>query len=77
MSFTPKELAAEICRQHTMLTVNYAPDQRQAIADSWPQSINDRQANQEWGWKAKYDLTAMVTDMLHHLKQKRENMANA
>lgn len=77
MSFTPKELAAEICRQQIMLIVNYLPDQRQAIADSWPQSINDRQANQDWGWKAKYDLTAMVADMLHHLKHKKENMADA
>jgi nucleoside-diphosphate-sugar epimerase len=77
MSFTPKDLAAEISRQRIVLTVNYVPDHRQAIADSWPQSINDRQANQDWGWKPQYDLTTMVADMLHHLKQKRENMAEA
>jgi len=75
MSFTPGELAAEIARQHGHLSVSYAPDERQAIADGWPQSINDRQAHEDWGWQARYDLPAMVSDMLLHLKQKKVELA--
>jgi hypothetical protein len=44
------------------------PDHRQAIADGWPKSINDRQARQDWGWQARFYLPAMVADMLAHLK---------
>ena len=43
-------------------------DFRQAIANSWPQSIDDSEAGKDWGWKAQYDLDAMVHDMLAHLR---------
>lgn len=77
MSFSPAELATAIRKYLPELAVRYAPDQRQKIAESWPQSINDRQAYQDWGWQAEYDLPAMVSDMLLHLKEKKENMAEA
>ncbi|MBS1656360.1 MAG: NAD-dependent epimerase, partial [Bacteroidetes bacterium] len=48
--------------------VNYKPDYRQSIADSWPQSIDDAVARNDWGWKQEYDLSKMTTDMLANLK---------
>lgn len=75
MSFTPAQLASEIRKHLPELAVRYAPDQRQKIAESWPQSINDRQAHQDWGWQAEYDLAAMVSDMLLHLKAERRAYA--
>ena len=68
LSFTPAELAAEI-KKHLPLQVFYRPDHRQAIADSWPQSINDRQARSDWGWQPAYDLEKMVTEMIGELKK--------
>lgn len=71
MSFTPGQLVNEIRKYLPELIVRYAPDQRQLIADGWPQTINDRQAHQDWGWQAEYDLAAMVSNMLLNLKQER------
>ena len=68
MSFSPKEIAAEIKKHVPGFTINYQPDYRQAIADSWPQSIDDSVATKDWGWKPEYDLAAMTTDMLKNLK---------
>lgn len=68
MSFTPRELAAEI-KKHIELAVTYAPDHRQKIADSWPSSILDLEARKDWGWKPEYNLGEMVTDMLLHLRK--------
>jgi nucleoside-diphosphate-sugar epimerase len=68
MSFSPKEIAAEIKKQVTDFTISYKPDYRQAIADSWPQSIDDSVARKDWGWKEEYDLKAMTKDMLQNLK---------
>ncbi len=70
VSFTPAQLAAEIARQRPGFTISYAPDFRQAIADSWPRSIDDSRATADWGWRPRYDLAAMSTDMLAQLAQK-------
>jgi nucleoside-diphosphate-sugar epimerase len=69
MSFTPQEIAASIQRHYPDFTITYAPDSRQQIADSWPQSINDLAARQDWGWNPQYDLHTMTDDMLLHLKR--------
>jgi nucleoside-diphosphate-sugar epimerase len=69
ISFDPEEIAASIKKHIPDFTIDYAPDFRQAIADSWPKSIDDREARADWGWKNKYDLEAMTADMLLHLKE--------
>jgi nucleoside-diphosphate-sugar epimerase len=71
MSFSPKEIAAEIKKHIPEFAIDYKPDYRQAIAESWPQSIDDSIANQDWGWKAKFDLSAMTKDMLENLQIKK------
>jgi nucleoside-diphosphate-sugar epimerase len=68
ISFSPEEIAAEVARHVPGFRMDYAPDERQAYADSWPRSIDDRTANTDWGWKPKYDLPAMVADMMAHLR---------
>ncbi|NTU51237.1 MAG: NAD-dependent epimerase/dehydratase family protein, partial [Candidatus Aminicenantes bacterium] len=70
MSFSAGELAAEIRRHIPSFEVRYEPDFRQAIADSWPASIDDSAAREEWGWKPDYDLAAMTADMLAALKKR-------
>ena len=67
MSFSPKELAAEIKKHIPEFSISYKPDYRQAIADSWPQSIDDAVARKDWKWKEEYDLSAMTRDMLENL----------
>ncbi|MFK7930112.1 MAG: L-threonine 3-dehydrogenase [Myxococcota bacterium] len=65
MSFTPTELAAEIRKHLPHFTLVCEPEPtRQRIADSWPDSMDDRAARREWGWEPQYDLSAMVSDML-------------
>ncbi|HUM34570.1 MAG TPA: L-threonine 3-dehydrogenase, partial [Candidatus Saccharicenans sp.] len=51
--------------------INYQPDFRQAIADSWPESIDDSSAREEWGWQPDYDLTRMTSDMFRVLQEKK------
>ena len=71
MNFTPEELAAEIRKHVPDFTLDYNPDPiRQAIADSWPDSLDDSAARQEWGWSPDYDLGAMVADMFENLGKK-------
>lgn len=67
-SFTPAELAAEIQQWLPAFEIDYAPDFRQAIADSWPNSIDDSHAQKDWGWKAKFDTKALVKVMLENVK---------
>jgi nucleoside-diphosphate-sugar epimerase len=67
MSFAPKDLAAEIKKHLPDFEIRYQPDYRQEIAASWVESTNDDYAQKDWGWKAQYDLPAMVKDMLLHL----------
>jgi nucleoside-diphosphate-sugar epimerase len=64
MSFTAGELAAEIRKRIPSFVCDYKPDFRQAIADSWPASIDDSAARREWDWKPEYDLARMTDDML-------------
>ena len=68
ISFSPKEIAAEIKKHLPNFEINYNVDERQKIADSWPQSIDDVAAQEDWGWRHHYDLNAMTIDMLKHLK---------
>lgn len=67
ISFTPKEIANEIKKQLPDFSINYQPDFRQKIADSWPGSINDDDARKDWGWKEKYDLKELVNIMLNNV----------
>ncbi|MBS1731769.1 MAG: NAD-dependent epimerase/dehydratase family protein [Bacteroidetes bacterium] len=68
MSFSPKEIAAEIRKHIPEFEMNYKPDYRQQIANSWPQSIDDSVARNDWGWKEEFDLEKMTKDMLENLK---------
>ena len=68
MSFSPKEIAAEIKNHIPEFIVSYKPDYRQQIANSWPQSIDDTVARNDWGWMEEYDLAAMTKDMIKNLK---------
>jgi len=67
MSFSPQEIASEIKKHIPEFIISYSPDYRQAIANSWPQSIDDSVARKDWGWKPEYDLPAMTKDMLENL----------
>ncbi|NML21029.1 NAD-dependent epimerase/dehydratase family protein [Pseudoflavitalea sp. G-6-1-2] len=69
MSFSPKEIGAEIKKHIPEFAIDYKPDYRQAIADSWPASIDDSVARKDWGWKHEFDLAKMTTDMLANLKK--------
>lgn len=73
MSFSAEELAAEIKKHIPEFTCDYKPDFRQAIAESWPRSIDDSAARKEWGWKPKYNLSSMTKDMIEKLQKRYEN----
>ncbi|QDA60404.1 NAD-dependent epimerase/dehydratase family protein [Hymenobacter jejuensis] len=68
MSFSPAEITASIQRHFPDFEVTYRPDSRQQIADSWPKSIDDSQAERDWGWQPQYNLDKMTDDMLLHLQ---------
>jgi nucleoside-diphosphate-sugar epimerase len=68
MSFSPEEIGREITRYIPEFTMDYKPDYRQQIADSWPASIDDTVARTDWGWKEEYNLERMVADMMGHIK---------
>jgi nucleoside-diphosphate-sugar epimerase len=67
MSFTPEQLTEAICKHLPGFYTEYKPDYRQAIAESWPGSIDDSAARNDWGWKEEYGLERMVEDMLQHV----------
>lgn len=67
LSFSPKEIGAAIQTHIPEFEMEYEPDYRQAIANSWPQSIDDQVARRDWGWKPEYDLATMTSDMLKNL----------
>jgi len=69
MSFTPKEIAAVIANEKPGFEISYEPDFRQAIADSWPSSINDSEARKDWNWQHDYDLESMTKVMLENLSK--------
>lgn len=69
ISFTPKSLAESIQVEMPDFKISYEPDFRQAIADSWPGSIDDCYARKDWGWKEQYDLTALVKTMLENVDE--------
>lgn len=68
ISFSPKEIANEIRKHIPEFSITYKPDFRQAIANSWPGSIDDTRAREDWGWHNDFDLSAMTKDMLDNLK---------
>ncbi len=67
MSFSPAEITAAIQQYIPNFKTEYNPDSRQAIADSWPNSIDDTEARKDWGWKPDFDLDKMTKDMLVNL----------
>ena len=68
ISFSPSDLAKEIGKHIPDFEIFYEPDSRQAIADSWPKTLDDSTARKEWGWKPFYDLSQMTKDMLDNLR---------
>jgi nucleoside-diphosphate-sugar epimerase len=68
MSFSPKEITASIQKHIPDFKISYQPDYRQAIADSWPQSIDDAVARNDWGWKEEFDLQSMTEVMIKNLR---------
>lgn len=73
VSFSAGELAAEIKKHVPEFVCDYVPDERQAIADSWPRSIDDSAARNEWGWQPRYDLARMTVDMLARLRDQQSS----
>ena len=68
MSFSPTEIGDEIRKHIPGFQLDFKPDYRQHIADSWPKSIDDSKANEDWGWKPEFDLAKMTSDMLMNLE---------
>jgi nucleoside-diphosphate-sugar epimerase len=69
MSFTPAQVALEIQKYYPDFKIKYKPDFRQEIADTWPETIDDHQATEDWGWHPDYDLKTMTVDMIENLKK--------
>jgi nucleoside-diphosphate-sugar epimerase len=70
MSFNPEEITESIQKHIPDFKISYEPDFRQAIADSWPQSIDDGAARKDWGWKSEISLDEMTEIMLTNLKDR-------
>jgi nucleoside-diphosphate-sugar epimerase len=69
MSFSPREIAECVSTHIPGFSISYKPDYRQAIANSWPQSIDDSVARNDWGWRPDFDLEKMTADMFLNLKK--------
>lgn len=69
MSFTAQELYQSIIKVLPDFKISYKPDFRQDIANTWPDSIDDTAARNDWGWKPKYDLDTMTRVMIEKLKE--------
>jgi nucleoside-diphosphate-sugar epimerase len=67
LDFTPEEISKELMKYYPQFKMKYASDFRQAIADSWPGSIDDTEARKDWGWKPKFDLTKLVKEMVENV----------
>jgi len=76
ISFTPEEIAESIKKQLPEFEIEYEPDYRQEIASSWPDSIDDSSARDDWGWKHSYDLDKMTEDILQNLPTVIEKVEN-
>ena len=74
MSFTPSEIGESIRQQKPQFQLEYAPDQRQAIAESWPCSIDDSAAKRDWGWQARIMLDDMTNIMLEAMTTANETL---
>ncbi|MGF1669804.1 MAG: NAD-dependent epimerase/dehydratase family protein [Balneolaceae bacterium] len=70
MNFTPEEISNSIKKRLPSFKINYKPDYRQQIADSWPDSIDDTPARNDWGWKASFNLEKMTDHILTHLSER-------
>jgi len=70
LSFTPRELTAEIQTHLPEFEATYAPDERQAIADTWPDEVDDTAARQDWDWRPEYDFETMVADMVRNVSSR-------
>lgn len=70
MSFSPEEIAASIKKEIPTFNIEYHPDERQKIADTWPDNIDDSKAREDWNWNPKFDMESMTKDMLKNLRKK-------
>lgn len=77
LDFTPAELAAAIQKEVPGFEIDYNPDFRQKIADSWPDSIDDSAARADWGWEPQFKLKELVTDMLENIRKYRASQLSA
>lgn len=73
VSFTPSELAAEVTKLSPGFEISYEPDFRQQIADSWPQTIDDSRAREDWGWKSEFGTAEMAKQLYDNIKAKLES----
>jgi nucleoside-diphosphate-sugar epimerase len=71
ISFTPAQLAEEIQKHLPSFSIAYAPDFRQKLADSWPNSIDDKEARADWGWQHEYDLSKLTSTMISEISKKK------
>jgi nucleoside-diphosphate-sugar epimerase len=74
ISFTPAELVAEIRKISPDFEIIYNPDDRQKIAESWAQTIDDSKAREDWGWQEEYDLPKMTMALYKGVKERLENV---